>query len=206
MRELSPSEKFIVEKIIEKDIYIRKNPDNPHDICITELLVGIATKFNSHFKIENNYNTDSIELSCLRTDNETMDRANIHAFRREFMNAVYFIDYMKCERLIYIVPEDLYSSPNEKFEFPVNYPDERLKVPITDRNFFVLFRAILGNVFIPTEALINFHRNNYRAPDELRFKEAMDASKKAIEYAKWALIVTIVVGALQIIISICQNS
>lgn len=204
MRELSQSEKYVVNLIIERDNLIKKNPDNQHELSITDIFKGIANRLETKYIITIEKNQEEVTLLSSRIGDETIDLAKLHTFRREFVNAVHFIEYLKSEKFIYVFPEDLYIV-NETLEFPIKFKEGSWATTITDKNFLSLLKSYFGNVLIPTEALINFHKRRYRTPEDLRFEKAMRVSYIAAFLAVCALLVTIVVGLIQIQIAINPN-
>jgi hypothetical protein len=202
MRELSKSEKFIVDIIIEWDERMKTKAFESSGMNITGLFRCLADKMDARFQLHTDYGKKSVEVFIHRTENQRVDYSKLMNFRKELITAVYFIHYLNSEKLVYLLPNstsDINSYP-EKNKEAVELIDF-----ISDLEFNTRLSELMGNFILPTEFLINYKKRGYKTPEELRFEETMNTSILGVKMAKRALYVTIAVGIIQIIIALVSN-
>ena len=205
MRELSQTEKDVIDVFLKWEGILDVQPFNSYNISISVLMSNLANKHHAKYWISPNFKI--IELYT--TGDDDLSRlTNSNRFRRNLMNLIYFADYLRDERLIYVVPQEP-TTDNDKLEFPsTDYITHPHRVEIDDNDLMRVLQIFQGKVLIPTEFLINYYKAGYKTPDEIRFGKAMKTSVEGVKMAKYALYVTIAIGIISCIlsiISICNN-
>ena len=199
MRDLSKTEKQVIKRLVEWEKILDSQPDNYFQLDLSTLFLDICKNYNSSFKIC--FNNNNIELKSTSELGGT-GLAENNSFRRDFISLLHFIDYLKNEKLLYLVPAD-----PDVYEPPLEYSALiHKRTPfvskIDDIEFIELIKANYNKYIYPTEVLSNYYKNEFRTNEEVRYKNTLDVAKQGVEKARNALKVTIGVGIATILLSL----
>jgi hypothetical protein len=199
MRDLSETEKGVVKRLVEWEKILKSQPDNYFQLDLSILFSDICKKYNSSFEIE--FDNGIIELKSTSELRGT-GLAENNSFRRDFISLLHFIDYLKNEKLIYLVPSD-----PDVYEPPLTYSALiHNRTPfvskITDVEFIEIINSNYQKYIYPTEVLSNYYRNKFRTNEEVRYENTLDVAKQGVIKANQSLKVAIGVGIATILLTI----
>ena len=199
MRELSESEKNIIKRLNDWELLLKESPATPYNIDITVLIHDLLKIYNGGYKFDDV--TSVIKIFNTPWDAKYTLNDN-NKLRRDFMSMVYFLDYLKSERLIYLVPpEETSDLSKNDIDFTINGRTDYV-TKIEDSEFITLFKEFYGKVIFPTEYIIKYYKNDCRTDEEVRFKDTMYIANEGVKKAKQSLRVAIGLGVVSILLTL----
>lgn len=199
MRELSETEKQVIIRLVKWEKILKEQPDNYFQLNLSILLGDLCKKYNSSFEI----GFDKGEIT-LKSTNELKGTglAENNSFRRDFISLIHFIDYLKNEKLIYIVPND--PDVNDiSIERNCIIPNKRPFVSrINDNNFIKLLNELYFRDIYPTEYLTKYYDNDCKTDEEVRFNKSINIANEGVQKARTSINVAIGIGLATIILTL----
>ena len=199
MRELSETEKQVIVRLVKWEEILKNQPDNYFQLNLEILFGDLCKKYNSFFNIDFNNG-----IVVLKSTNELKGTglAENNSFRRDFISLTHFIDYLKTEKLIYLVPID--PDVNQvSYERNCLIPQKTpFKSEIIDNEFVLMLMNSYKKDIYPTEYLTKYYANDCKTDEEIRFKDTMAIANEGIKKARTAIYVAICVGVASILLTL----
>ena len=188
MRELSETEKQVIISLVKWEYTLKEQPHNYNQIFISHLFRDLCKKYDSKFEID--FENKEIILKSTSKTNLTALAEN-NSFRRDFISLVYFIDYLKNERLIYLVAVDPESSQQPFTMGGELIPNKEAFVSrIDDVEFIELLNLIFKKYIYPTEYLSKYYENDCKTDEEVRFNINIGKTNESIKIANESLVLS----------------
>ena len=199
MRELSETEKQVIIRLVEWEKILQIERHNYFQLNLSILFGDLCKKYNSSFNID--FTNNEIELKST-SEKVLTGLGENNCFRRDFISLVHFIDYLKLERLIYIVPNDP-DINGISTERDCLIPNKTPFVSrINDLEFIELLKNFYSRDIYPTEYLTKYYKNDCRTDEEVRFKDTMYIANEGVKKAKQSLRVAIGLGVVSILLTL----
>jgi hypothetical protein len=201
MRELSESEKYVVKKLVNWDLYLNQRPYDWHNESLASILSDFTKQRNSEFNIDFENKEIKIKVSAI-TNTELLGVLN--KYRRDFITITYFIDYLYGEKLLYVTPlnENADQIPNTISWLEKNFNHQTTELTINDVVLIKTLEKYYCKALIPTEYLVKYYKQECKTDEEIRFKDTMAIANEGVKKARTAIFVAIGIGVASILLTL----